>query len=470
MNAASIQTVTDETPITGSVPQVDAASIQHVTNEQPIDQISDNNVNMTPRESQSTEVETNENPSNPPGTISAKSFYVKHEKPKLPTFYGDVRKYFIFKSDFQHAIESHCSERDAITVLRSCLGPEPGKLIEGITTDLKAAWKYLDHNYGDPRVILDAITADLEKFKPLQSGDDHRFCEFVNLVRKSFNILNEVKRPQDMDNTHIISLIERKMTPDDLKVWSRHIYVQKKEPSLMNLLKWMEEEMTVRLRSVATIRKGSGSYRVKSVGSGRDDRLSPSPSKASGTHPASEGPKKQCYVCKETHYVDQCPRFKAMTPKERWEIVKEQKACFSCLKQSKGHTVSNCMRKRECQEKNSDGSVCKKLHHKLLHDNTSSNQKNVVGFIQDNSEAILPVISANVKSPDDKCKRASVFYDSGAQVSIIRDAFAEEMGLESKPITILIAKVGETEEEINTKLYKVPNTNSRNKWTSNSNN
>ena len=54
----------------------------------------------------------------------------------------------------------------------------------------------------------------------------------------------------------------------------------------------MEEKMTVRLRSGATIRKGSGSYRVNSVGSGRDDRQSPSPSEASGTHPASEGPKK----------------------------------------------------------------------------------------------------------------------------------------------------------------------------------
>ena len=52
------------------------------------------------------------------------------------------------------------------------------------------------------------------------------------------------------------------MTFDDLKVWSRHIYVQTKKPSLMNLLKWMDEEMTVRLRLGATIRKGSGSYRV----------------------------------------------------------------------------------------------------------------------------------------------------------------------------------------------------------------
>ena len=51
----------------------------------------------------------------------------------------------------------HCSERDAITVLRSCLGPEPTKLIEGISTDLKAVWKHLDRNYGNPRVISDTI-------------------------------------------------------------------------------------------------------------------------------------------------------------------------------------------------------------------------------------------------------------------------------------------------------------------------
>jgi hypothetical protein len=36
---------------------------------------------------------------------------------------------------------------------------------------------------------------------------------------------------------------------------------------------------------------------------------------------------------------------------QRWEIVKEQKACFSCLKRSKGHTASNCLRKKECKEK-----------------------------------------------------------------------------------------------------------------------
>ena len=220
-----------------------------------------------------------------------------------------------------------------------------------------------------------------------------------------------------MDNTHIISLIERKMTPDDLKVWSRHIYVQEIEPSLSNLLKCMEEEMTVRLRSGATIRKGSSYPRhsVHAVGSGYGNKYSGSCKENIGNMPtAPDHSKTHCYVCKEARYIDQCPRFKAMTPKERWEIVKDQKACFGCLNRSKGHTVLNCLRRKECQEKNSDGSLFKKYHLKLLHDNTSPALPNLVGFVQDNSEAILPVTSGKVKGRNENVETASVFFESGA--------------------------------------------------------
>ena len=88
----------------------------------------------------------------------------------------------------------------------------------------------------------------MERFKPIQPGEDHRFCDLVNLVRQSFNILKEVKRPQDIDNTHVISLIERKLTRDDLKIWTRHINSQKLDPFMHNLISWMENEMTARLR------------------------------------------------------------------------------------------------------------------------------------------------------------------------------------------------------------------------------
>ena len=105
------------------------------------------------------DIDSHENEDNHPAELavaSAKPFVLKHEKPKLPSFHGDVRKYFIFRDDFKHAIENHYNARDTIAILRLCLGPEPAKLIEGISSDLKAAWKYLDQNYGDPRVISDS--------------------------------------------------------------------------------------------------------------------------------------------------------------------------------------------------------------------------------------------------------------------------------------------------------------------------
>ena len=85
--------------------------------------------------------------------------------------------------------------------------------------------------------MSDVVTSDIERFKAVQTGEDHRFCDLVNLVRRSYNILKELKRPQDIDNTHVISLIERKMTKDDVKIWARYIQSLKFEPSMKNLLK-----------------------------------------------------------------------------------------------------------------------------------------------------------------------------------------------------------------------------------------
>ena len=143
-------------------------------------------------------------------------------------------------------------------------------------------------------------------------------------------------------------------------------------------------------------------------------------------------------VCKVIHFVDQCPRFQTITPNERWEVVKEQKACFSCLKKGKGHTTANCLPRRDCSEKNRDGTTGKRPHHKLLHTENSSPVQ--VSSLQDKGKALLPVITGFVKmaSSVDAFTEANVFYDSGAQVSMIRSSFAGSLCLESKPVKILI--------------------------------
>ena len=73
----------------------------------------------------------------------------------------------------------------------------------------------------------------------------------------------------------------------------------------------------------------------------------------------------------------------------------------------------------------------------------------------ENSEALLPVISASIGGGTGLYKHANVPLDSGAQTSLIRLETAEILGLEGKSVSVTITKVGGEEEEMTTKVFKV---------------
>jgi hypothetical protein len=98
-----------------------------------------------------------------------------------------------------------------------------------------------------------------------------------------------------MDNAHVISLIERKMSEDDLRVWARYLNSQKCKPSMDNLLSWMEAEMTARIRSGAQIRKNVRPHRVNTFGSKIEN--------GDGKHGDDRFKSMQCYVCQGRHYI-----------------------------------------------------------------------------------------------------------------------------------------------------------------------
>ena len=81
-----------------------------------------------------------------------------------------------------------------------------------------------------------------------------RFCDLVHLVRRSYNTLKEVGVPSDMDNSHMLSIIEQKMCPDDRKVWSRDLERERKPATLNALITWMTSEMKSRMRATAPVR------------------------------------------------------------------------------------------------------------------------------------------------------------------------------------------------------------------------
>lgn len=104
--------------------------------------------------------------------------------------------------------------------------------------------------------MADTITQDIARFKPLRDGDDARFCDLVNLVKRSFNTLAEVGRQNNMDNNHMLAIVDQKMLSDDRKVWSRFLQSTKGGAPLEILISWMTSDMKSRMRATAPLRNG----------------------------------------------------------------------------------------------------------------------------------------------------------------------------------------------------------------------
>ena len=66
---------------------------------------------------------------------------------------------------------------------------------------------------------------------------------------------------------------------------------------------------------------------------------------------------KSCFLCKEDHYLLDCPRFLECEPRKRIDIARQNKLCFNCLGK---HMVPECTRRSNCKQ-------CESKHHSLLH-------------------------------------------------------------------------------------------------------
>ncbi|PIK44782.1 hypothetical protein BSL78_18362 [Apostichopus japonicus] len=330
--------------------------------------------------------------------------------------------------------------RDAVSILRGSLSGKPLELLKGIGTDYHACWEYLDMYYGDPRVVSDAVTQDLIKFRGMQHGEDGRFCELAHLVRRCYNILKQVGKEADMNNNHVLAIIEKKLTLDDRKVYARSLQKNGQEASLEGLLSFFNEEMKARMRATASIRSSSICQQNKvNLTQRQTGNLSTS-------QPHQRW--KKCWVCEsDDHWPDQCARFKELAVTERYQIVKEKHACFSCLKRAgKEHNMRTCRRKTRCSEGN-----CESFHHVLLHKTTGGN---IVGFASNNNEVALPIISTRMGTSVNYTT-GNVLLDSGANVTLIRVKVAEQLGLEGKPISVDLDILGGDVQAYQTKVYRL---------------
>ena len=87
------------------------------------------------------------------------------------------------------------------------------------------------------------------------------------------------------------------MCVEDRKIWACKVEKEKSLASLQGLMSWVETEMKSRMRATAPLRSaGSGTRHINQLLAGKSLK---------------------CLVCDtSTHWVDQCERFKSMSPED----------------------------------------------------------------------------------------------------------------------------------------------------------
>ncbi|KAK0075811.1 hypothetical protein PV325_006365 [Microctonus aethiopoides] len=70
------------------------------------------------------------------------------------------------------------------------------------------------------------------------------------------------------------------------------------------------------------------------------------------------------YICDcggQNHFIVSCTTFRALSPDERYAIIKKKSLCFNCMGR---HSVRSC-------RMSMTSTVCKKNHHTMIHAVTS---------------------------------------------------------------------------------------------------
>ena len=419
------------------------------------------------------------------------------KKLSSPFFEGDIRTYPSFRSDFTRLMESRYGQDPF--VLKSALSKNV--LLEfNWIDDYKVMWDRLDEKFGSAAKVVDYVISDIKGLKSVPEGNSPKLLELINVLERGWYDLKRVGKEKEIENVTVITLIEKLLPPNIMREWALKRPSFDDDKLFAELSKFLINERKVIEYTEDRIRKNTSGNKInvhnvsietsqctdesncdknKEIDSeyiklfkhiqdnqaSRDKQINetlshltlafnnlaklPNQSPNSNIIGASS---KWCFVHQTAaHDFTECINFKRMDKLNKMDCLRRNRVCFSCLES--GHVSSYCNSKNTCKFRDQMGNLCGRNHHTFLHDvffinNFIVAQQTSVTQISKLNSVILPIGIV-------KCNGypISTLYDSGASLSVISHHLAQYLGLKGDDIELSIVKVGNTIENIKSKIY-----------------
>ena len=376
-----------------------------------------------------------------------RSYGLKLQPMPLPKFDGEIREYPRFKDDFKSQVIPSISKTQQAYVLKSCLTGVPLEIVKNVDNSVQEMWQRLDDKYGEPSKMIDVIMNDIKQLKTVKENDNSKFITLVDIVESGYRDLKRLNLEREISNASTVSLIEEKLPMNIMIKWAEKIKslkssgefeVVNKFPSLLEFLnerKSIIEYTTSDLRVQCTNATGNVHHAQNS--------------QADNTQAPDKKDRYRCWLHKtDTHPIQECQTFIETPAAEKIQLVRDHKACWSCLRE--GHRSTYCRIKRKCNEDN-----CQLYHNKLLHEchvegiafHASSTDSHHTG----DRTCLLQLM--DIKTANNG--KANVLWDGGATLSLITFKKAKELNLRGKEVKLSVTKVGGESEEIRSFKYEL---------------
>lgn len=365
---------------------------------------------------------------------------------ELPKFSGNIKDWPLFLAVFKRTtmIASIDDVTNVGRLTKALQGEAKRLVLDQLTFGLnpKSIIETLEKRYGKKDEVLRTLSLDLMNFPVISSARDPNLQEFAVALKTYVAQLKSLGLHEDLKSTLLESMLHQKLV-NLPSMYRRWVQIRQRHAS-SNIEKFADfvmeewESLPPTPPENDRISKGKSSVKTLNVHSSADGRN-----------------QKPCFSCGgRNHKLPSCYKFKKLNVRERWEFVKDEGICFSCL-MAKDHHVIDCPEKKICSEIG-----CEMPHHRLLHSSTTYQPNlnaNAETFepARDNSEIVsqqvrghnfnhqvhagedvgedatvtAKVVAVRIFGPDGSFVDDHAFLDDGSTLTMMERQIAEKLGL-----------------------------------------
>ena len=369
----------------------------------------------------------------------------------LPDFNGAHEEWLPFKRAYMDSAKM-CSEVQNMARLRKVVkgaAKEAVRSLLFVASDPEEVIAALERRFGRPEQL---VLAEMEKIKELpRVGDTPRdICVFASRVSNAVTTISVLNKPHYLYSPEMSKCIIEKLPPILRYRWYDYSARSGEEAELIKIKNFLNAEAdlcgTFAPPETAKNKSKNQRHPVHATRDGGEE-----------TTQSTEPRKKFCSNCEMEHWITECAKFKGATTNERWEIAKEKRLCFRCLRRR--HMKMNC-KGQPCKK-------CRRPHHTMLHseptqqaavathqENPPSSSSSCVADEEESSVVTKPVYAAangtkvylkmipvDIYGPKGSV-RVLALMDEGSTITLLDSHVAAQIGAVGEQESLIISTIG----------------------------